>query len=138
MKVFIDANLLIYLNTIINPQIRGVYEEFYIDLLSRYRAYTDPLVLDELIYISKAKYKVPYTLSINFIETIVKPYVEILGIGEDEYDTAKDTILQYGLKPSDALHVAVMVNNNISYIASEDGDFDKVDGIKRLWLKSIA
>ncbi len=49
MKVFIDANLFIYLNTVVDPYIRELYENFYIDLLSKYKAYTDVLVLDELI-----------------------------------------------------------------------------------------
>lgn len=38
------------------------------------------------------------------------------------------------LLPRDALHLAVMENHNIYYIASDDRDFDEVQSIKRVWL----
>ncbi len=55
MKVFIDVLLLIYLNTLSDPNIRIPYENFYIKTLTEYKPYTDALVLDEVIYISKEK-----------------------------------------------------------------------------------
>ena len=42
----------------------------------------------------------------------------------------------YNLKPSDALHLAVMDNNGITIIATEDEDFDKTH-IKRTWLTNL-
>ncbi|MFP3321264.1 MAG: type II toxin-antitoxin system VapC family toxin [Acidilobus sp.] len=38
------------------------------------------------------------------------------------------------MNPSDALHVAVMLNNSIRRILSEDRDFDKVKEVERVWL----
>ncbi len=134
MKIFIDAPLLIYLNTLTDPKDRILYENYYIDLLSRYKVFTDALVLDELIYVSKKKYGVPYELSIEFIEAIILPYVNILEIGEEEYGYASKLIIEYNLKPSDALHIGTMLNNGINVIISEDKEFDKVDQIKRKWL----
>jgi len=133
MKVFIDANLLIYLNTLGEETYRTIYENFYIDLLTKYKAYTDPLVLDELLYISKKKANIPYRTTIQFIGTIVKPYTTILPIGEKEYDTAAKLLENYMLKPSDALHIATMINNGIETIASEDKELDKIETIKRIW-----
>lgn len=52
MEVFIDANLLAYLNTLADTEARMVYEDFHLDLASNHRLYTDVLVLDELLYIS--------------------------------------------------------------------------------------
>ena len=52
MKVFIDAPLLIYLNTLTNLRYRILYENFYIEILTKYKPYTDVLVLDlSLIHI---------------------------------------------------------------------------------------
>jgi len=34
--------------------------------------------------------------------------------------------INYSLKPSDSLHVAVMLNNSIKKILTEDKDFDKI------------
>ena len=134
MKVFIDANLFIYLNTVMDPYIRELYENFYIDLLSKYKAYTDVLVLDELIYVSKKKYGIPYSVTLEFINTIVRPYVAILPLREEEFDYASSIIKDYDLKPSDALHIGVMKINNIELIASEDTEFDKIRDIKRIWI----
>jgi len=134
MKVFIDANLFIYLNTVVDPYIRELYENFYIDLLSKYKAYTDVLVLDELIYVSKKKYSIPYSVTLEFINTIIRPYVAILPLREEEFDYASSIIKDYNLKPSDALHIGVMKTNNIELIASEDTEFDKIRDIKRVWI----
>jgi len=134
MKVFIDAPLLIYLNTLTNSRYRILYENFYIETLTRYKPYTDVLVFDELIYISKKKYGIPYDVSIEFIKSNVLPYITIISLGEEEYSQAEKMMLEYGLKPSDALHLGAMIGNNIELIVSEDREFDRISTIKRLWI----
>jgi len=134
LKAFVDANLLIYLNTISELATRSMYEDFFIDLARKYRLYTDDLVLDELLYISKKKYGVPYEITFEFIDSIVMPYITVIPLGEEEFNEAREIILRYNLRPSDALHVGAMRSNGIKIIASEDADFDKVDGITRIWI----
>ena len=134
MKAFIDANLLIYLNTVKNKVIRAGYERLYFDVLRSYKLVTDVLVLDEAIFVSRKKYNVPYDVTLNFIEGAVLPYVEIMPLGEEEYVEASRIILKYGLKPSNSLHAAVMFQNKVKVVVSEDDDFDKVNGLKRIWL----
>lgn len=134
MKAFIDANLLIYLNTVSELATRSIYEDFFIDLTRKYRLYTDDLVLDELLYISKKKYGVPYEITFEFIDSIVMPYITVIPLGEEEFNEAREIILKYNLRPSDALHVGAMRSNGIKVIASEDADFDKVDNITRIWI----
>ena len=108
MKVFIDANLLIYLNTITNTTVRRLYEIFYFDLLRKYKAYTDVLVSNELVYVSRKKYKIPYRTSLSFIKSSILPYVNILKLGEDEYIEVAKILSDYNIKPSDALHLGAM------------------------------
>lgn len=132
MKAFIDSSLLIYLNTL-RSEHRAVYESFYLNLLSTHKAYVDVLVLDELLYVSKKKYNVPYGLTSSFIESIVLPCLEVLPLGEEEYVEASKILTDYNLKPSDALHVAAMTTNGISVIASEDEEMGRVRGIRRIW-----
>ncbi len=134
MIAFLDANLLIYLNTIVTEEVRIIYESFLESLLKNYRLYTDVLVLDEVIYVSRRKYLIPYDKSIDFISNVVLKIAKILPIGEEEYVLASELIRKYKIKPSDALHIAVMIKNNIKYIISEDHEFDKVEGIKRIWM----
>ncbi|MHC1627818.1 MAG: type II toxin-antitoxin system VapC family toxin [Candidatus Nezhaarchaeales archaeon] len=134
VRVFIDAPLLIYLNTLTDPRDRVLYENFYIEVLTKYKPYTDVLVLDELIYISKRKYGIPYKVSVEFIQSNVLPYMFILNLGEEEYSQAVKMLTEYNLKPSDALHLGAMINNGITLIVSEDKEFDKVPTIEKLWI----
>ena len=135
MKTFIDTPLFIYLNTLTNTRYRTLYENFYIEILIKYKPYTDVLVLDELIYISKKKYNIPYNISVKFIETNILPYITILNLSEEEYKYSTEIITKHNLKPSDALHIGAMINNNITLIVSEDKRFDQIPKIKRLWIK---
>ncbi len=137
MKVFIDANLLIYLNTLKTPEKRVVYEDFYLKLLSKYKAYTDVLVLDEIIYVSWRKYGVPYEISIGFVVSIVLLFVEILSLGENEYKKAAEILKEHRVKPSDALHIATMILNDIQRVASEDDEYDDANEITRIWIDRI-
>ncbi|MEM2277158.1 MAG: type II toxin-antitoxin system VapC family toxin, partial [Thermoproteota archaeon] len=41
-------------------------------------------------------------------------------------------MLDYGLKPSDALHIASMNKMGIRHIVSEDKEFDKIPFIERM------
>ena len=135
MKIFIDAPLLIYLNTLTNSRYRTTYENFYIEILIKYKSYTDVLVLNELIYISRKKYNIPYKVSIKFIEANILPYTIILNLGEEEYNYATEIITKHNLKPSDALHIGAMMNNNIKVLVSEDREFDRIPEVERIWIE---
>ncbi|MUN28941.1 type II toxin-antitoxin system VapC family toxin [Sulfuracidifex metallicus] len=128
--IFLDANFLVYLNLNVD-EIR----DYYLELLDQESLFLDPLVMDEVIYVSRKKYSVNFVDTINFLDELVSPYVVLLSITAKEYEKAKEVMLKYGLKPSDAFHVAVMLNNSILTVLSEDSDFDKVSEIKRVWLK---
>ncbi|KYH39952.1 MAG: twitching motility protein PilT [Candidatus Bathyarchaeota archaeon B63] len=134
MRVFIDSNLLVYLNTLTTENIRRAYENFYLNIAAEHRMYTDVLVLDEVIYVSKKRYLVPYVTTLSFIESIVLPYVIILPLSEDEYNEAAEIIGKYNVKPSDALHVGAMRTNDIGVMVSEDEELDRIDEIKRMWI----
>ena len=54
---------------------------------------------------SHRKYKVPFNVTSDFIRSIVVPFTKLIPLGEDEALAAL-TFLEYGLKPSDALHLA--------------------------------
>ena len=66
MKAFLDAPLPIYLNTISDPSSRAQYENLYIYFTTKYKLYTDVLVLDDVLYISRKKYGIPYDLTIKW------------------------------------------------------------------------
>ncbi len=133
MRIFIDASLIIYLNIPLLEDEDKIIRSFYRSLLKE-QLYTDVLVFDEVIYISWKKYKIPPKETIELIDTAILPYVEILPLSLEEYIKAREHIIRYNLKPSDALHLAVMDSNGIQVIATEDKDFDRTH-VKRLWIR---
>ena len=92
-------------------------------------------MLDEAIYVSWRKYGVPFRHTVQLLDEVVLPYTGVLSLGYEEYARARELLGL--LKPSDALHVAAMLNNGVRVIASEDEDFDRVEGIRRLWVGSL-
>ena len=133
MKPFLDANLFVYLLTKTPGENRKIVE-FYGELVENHSLYTGPLVLDEIIHVAKRKYRIPYGTSIEFIDEKILPYVEVLPLTVFDYLTAKKISLKYKLRPSDALHIAVIQNNGLQAIVSEKEDFDRLP-LKRLWLE---
>lgn len=135
MRVFIDASPLIYLNTIKKSESRKVFEQFYEDLVLNHRAFTDALVLDELLFISKRKYGIPFEITLKFVDSAVLDYAEVLPLGKEEYRKATEITQKYAVYPSDALHIAAMLLRNVPSIATEDAGFDKVKEIERVWVR---
>ena len=136
MKAFIDANFLIYLNTLRDRDALSLFENFFEELLAEYVLFTDILVLDEVLYVSRSKYKVPYPITIKLLNKLIPKYISLTPLTLKEYVKAVEVIERYDLKPSDAIHAATCMVNNIKYIVSEDQEFDKVEGIKRLWIRT--
>ena len=60
--------------------------------------------------------------------------LSILNVAGSTALDALDYIETENLKPRDAFHVAIMKSNKINEIASDDQDFDRVKGIKRIKL----
>jgi len=137
LKAFIDTPLLIYLNTITDFRSRVLYENFYSEVLTKYKLYTDVAVFNEVLYISRKKYNIPYDVTIDFIQTIILPYVIVVELSVDEYEYVVKIMKEYDLKPSDALHVGAMMSNNIAVVISEDKEFSKIPLVKRVWLNIL-
>ncbi|MGQ9469710.1 MAG: type II toxin-antitoxin system VapC family toxin [Nitrososphaerales archaeon] len=134
MKVFLDASFLIYLNSSTHDD-RIALDSLFRELLSK-DLYTNLLVIDETLYISKVKYNVPYDATLNFFKSIVLPYVELIPIDESDLDAIERYLLKYGIKPSDAIHLATMEKRGIVHIVSEDEEFDRIKEISRVWISS--
>ncbi|MGQ4892990.1 MAG: type II toxin-antitoxin system VapC family toxin [Candidatus Njordarchaeia archaeon] len=132
MKVFVDSSLIIYMNVPLSPEDDEKISKFFKKVL-KMEAFTDLLVLDETIYVSKKKYDVSYDDTLEFLDKAILPYVKIIPLTELEYVRSKTYMLKYRLKPSDAIHLAAMDKEGIPLIATEDKDFNKTH-VKRIWL----
>jgi hypothetical protein len=106
---------------------------FYEREIQENRTFTNMIVLDELLYMSKKKYGVPFETTMNFIDSVVIPFTSILELELDDYYVMKE-MLRFCPKPSDALIAASMKRASIDTLLSEDKDFDKVPHINRRWL----
>ena len=131
-KLFLDANFLIYLNTMVNDQ-HSKLQKFFSGLLNE-ELFTDLLVIEETLYISFSKYNVPYQLTLEFLKNAILPYAAITPMEESDISLLGNYLSRYPVKPSDAVHLACMEKEGITKIISEDKDFDKVKEVTRLWL----
>ncbi|MEM2415208.1 MAG: type II toxin-antitoxin system VapC family toxin, partial [Thermoproteota archaeon] len=86
--------------------------------------FVNMLVINETIWILNKKYRIPLSEIIELIDKLI-PLLEIIPIDYGDYDIMKKIMLDYGLKPSDALHIASMNKMGIRHIVSEDKEFDK-------------
>ena len=134
MKVFLDASFLIYLNTLTGGE-RGALDDLFIRLLKE-DLYTNLLVLDETLYISKTRYRVPYDATLSFLKKIVLPYTAPIAVEGSDLETVESYLLEYNLKPSDAIHLATMKKEAATHIVTEDQEFDHIKETKRIWLDS--
>ncbi len=133
MKVFVDAGLFIYLNVPMREEQAQLVDSFWRNLLSEHEVFTNLLVLDEVIYVSKRKYDVEQEDTLEFIDRVALPRVELLPVGAELYPFFKLYVANFCLKPPDALHAATIKRYRLDAVASEDRDFDRA-GIKRMWL----
>ena len=135
MRAFVDANLIIYLNTLREPEAKGKYRSFYEEMLNEHRCFTNAQVLDEALFISKRKYGFDYADTIKMIDEQVLPFVEVLPITIKEYRKMTELLVEGGIKPSDSTHLSSMLLNDIRLLISEDSGFDSFKNIQRVWLK---
>lgn len=152
---FIDANIFIDYS-LPNPKYGEAAADFLekIELLE-IKAVTTPLVLDEVSYII-LMYKGSLILKTqdrqiirdfikrdrnisNLCYAVVEEFnefldglkgLQIIPVNHDDYKQASILGKKFCLLPSDALHASVMRRNNIENIATRDGDFERVEGIK--------
>lgn len=152
LKVYIDTNIFhLYLR---EPQ--GPTQSLH-TLLEKVekgeaQGYTSTLVLDELLYkLLLKKIEEPYgekpfkilknnrkavqaatSYARKGLEIVLAiENLEILPVKTEHLQAAAHIMEKYSLLPRDAVHIAVMRENNIQDIASADTDFDTINNITR-------
>jgi len=91
-------------------------------------------VLQEILYRYTALGRIDLALSVYDLFVEVCPVV--LPVTLADTDRARELLpLSTGLSVRDALHAAVMLNNEVTDIASFDAGFDRIAGIRRVALR---
>jgi len=132
LRAFLDSSFLIYLNTLPAEE-RGEIDRLFASLLKE-ELFTNLLVLDELLYVSRQRYNFPYEVTLDFFRKVVLPCTEILPIEGKDMRVMEKYLTKYNLKPSDAIHLATMEKAGVTNIVTEDQEFDRIPGIKRIWI----
>jgi uncharacterized protein len=130
--MYLDANFFILCN--FDTGSRGESaRKIQREIVEKERAFTSSLALDEVMWV----------LIKNGKKSVIRETIEdifatqnlsVLEVSGSVALDALDGIEDYDLKPRDAFHVAIMKSNKISEIVSDDKDFDRVKGIKRIRL----
>ena len=135
MKIFLDSSYLIYLGYSMSDEIFNYVTNFLRESAERGdRLFVNMIVVDEVLWILTKKYKVPLSEAFELMDRLM-PLIEVIPLDYMDYDDMRRIVMNYGLKPSDALHVASMRKAGIKHIVSEDKEFDKIPWIKRTWLR---
>lgn len=65
---------------------------------------------------------------------VALPHLDLIGVETADFDRMLDNINIYSLLPRDALHVAIIQRLGLTAVASDDTDFDRVEGLERHWI----
>jgi predicted nucleic acid-binding protein len=155
-RIFIDANIFIY-NALDDP-IYGVSSSIFLKKIEEgeLNGVINTFVVDEVLFkilVAKAsEYIVKPTMrkikkrmrELDFSEKVYAPVKEyreyifelsmaglnILEVDVDSIKRAVELGARYGLLITDSIHLSTMDKNRIGNIATNDGDFDRVDFIQ--------
>lgn len=128
--IYVDANVFAF--AVLASDKQGVSAQDFLESIEKGRhAITSALVLDELMWVLR-KNRHPELIP-NVIEDIyATENLEVKEVPAHIPLNALRFIEKHNLKPRDAFHAAIMEHFNISEIATDDKDFDKIKGIKRI------
>lgn len=62
------------------------------------------------------------------------PHLNLVGVEATDFGSMLDNVTAFSLLPRDALHVAIIHRLGLAAIASDDTDFDRVEGVERHWV----
>ena len=129
--VYIDTNIFVY--AIMNNDYKGIECRKILSKIGKKqeKGFTSYITWDEVVFIIE-KYK-GREIALKEGEKILRfPNLEFIDLNNQIVNKAQEIIMNYNLKPRDAIHTASAIVSNIKEIVSDDLDFDKVKEIKRI------
>jgi uncharacterized protein len=133
LKVFLDSNIPMYAAGREHPN-----RELAIRLVRRIQSgtvesCTSTEVLQEILYRYSSLKRLDLARDVYDLFVQICPVV--LSVTLADTDRARDLLCAgRGISARDAVHAAVMLNNDIEWIATFDAGFDGVSGIRRVKL----
>jgi predicted nucleic acid-binding protein len=133
MRVFVDSNIPMYVAGREHPHREGARRFLRRVREGKVDACTSTEVLQEILYRYSSLGRLDLAREVydNFVEFCPT----VLGVTLADTDRAKDLVCAaVGISARDAVHAAVMLNNDVLWIATFDSGFDRLDGVRRLKL----
>lgn len=129
--LYLDANFFIF--ALLDKTKKGVAaREIQRSIVKgKERAITSSLALDEIMWVLIRNRK-QHLLRTAVEGIYLTPNLDVVGVSSTAPLLALDFMEKYDLKPRDAFHLAVMRENRVGIIVSNDKDFDKVELVKRI------
>ncbi|GBC73938.1 tRNA(fMet)-specific endonuclease VapC [archaeon HR04] len=132
--LYIDSNIFIY-PVIYDEQLiqesKRAKELLYKIATGKVEAYTSIITWDEVVWVIRRVHGVERAIEQGRM-LLRFPNLKMLSINKATIIKAQELMERYRLKPRDALHIAVALENRLNRIASYDKDLDGVDGIERI------
>jgi predicted nucleic acid-binding protein len=135
VKVFIDSNVPMYVAGRDHPSREAARR--FLDRVQRgeIEACTSTEVLQEILYRYSGMGR--RDLAAQVYDLFVQVCPVVLPVTLADTDRAKEILVAVPrVSARDAVHAAVMLNNDVSTIATFDGGFDGIAKVKRLRLSS--
>lgn len=129
---YLDSNLIIYAildETDLGEWARRVLEKVQNEEMP---ACTSFLTFDEVFYkVNKIK---GIDVAVQNLEAfLTMPNMRFFDVNDGVIWKALELIKEYKIFPRDAIHAATAIIAGAETIYSEDGDFDRIKGLKRKW-----
>jgi uncharacterized protein len=133
MRVFVDSNIPMYVAGREHPNREPSRRFLRQSREGKVDACTSTEVLQEILYRYASLGKLD--LAREVYDLFVELCPTILGVSLADTDRARDLVCaDLGISARDAVHAAVMLNNDIEWIATFDAGFDKIAGVRRVKL----
>jgi len=99
--------------------------------LAKVEAYTSSVTWDEVVWVVRRLFGIENSVDAGK-KFLGFPNLRVLGVRKSTVFKAQELVERYKLKPRDALHAAVALENKIETIVSYDDSFDVITEIKRI------
>jgi predicted nucleic acid-binding protein len=129
--LYLDANFFIF--ALLDRTDKGIEARRLQQMIveGKDKAITSSLALDEVMWVLTRGGK-QHLLRTAIDGIYSMPNLDVVEVSSTAPLLALDFIEGYGLKPRDALHLAVMRENRVEKILSDDEDFDRVEWVERI------
>jgi predicted nucleic acid-binding protein len=131
VRVFIDSNIPMYVAGSEHENREPARR--FLDRVRRgkFEACTSTEVLQEILYRYSSLGRLD--LAREAYDLFVEICPVVFGVSLADTDRARDLVCgTAGISARDAVHAAVMLNNEVEWIATFDAGFDRVSGVRRL------